>query len=177
MKKKTANLSVVKKSTQEELERQKLRKEESTGWEEAEQKWKITSTEARQRVRVLRDELESYRDQLDGAPFDIASGDMSSPTSLDGGDRKHIVELVEELNPLVEGFFDMIDKFAEEHGTHESVDFNAKLFSLKMQTAQTGFEIGVLAGVILAGCSKDQIDKFEHGLAFHLKSNPFVVKD
>ena len=59
--------------------------------------------------------------------------------------------------------FEMIDSYAKEHGCHENLDFNAKLFELKMDAAETAFKIGVLAGVIFAGCSKEQVDRFERG--------------
>ena len=151
MKKTSVNLSGVKKPTQE------------AEWENAEESWKITAREVRQRVRTLRDELECYRDLLEGAPFGIACGFYDPSPSLDR--RKFVGNLVENLNPLVKGLFNRIDNYARDHGTHESVDFNAKLFALETETAESGFGIGVLLGVILAGCSKEQIDRFERGLS------------
>lgn len=137
-------------------------------WQQAEESWKITRREMCQRVRVLRDELEAYGEQLEGVPFDIASGDMCTPNSLDSSSRKYLIELVEELDPRVNGAFEMIDDLAKKHGLHELLDFNAKLFGLKTSAAHTGFNIGVLAGVILAGCPKEQVDRFERGLSFDL---------
>jgi len=176
MKKATAKLSVVKKPIEEE--RDTKSKEESRRWEEAEKRWRITPHEAGQRIRVLRRELESYQAQIEGVPFGIASGSMFTPLSLDGADRKYTLELVEDFNPLVNGFMEMIDAYAKEHGTHEGFDFQSKLFDLKMQAAETGFEIGVLAGVIFSGASKETVDRFERGMIFNaIQSNRLVVKE
>ena len=50
---------------------------------------------------ALRTELESYRDQLEGVPFDVPCGEMDTPRSLDHNKQKFILQLVEDLNPLV----------------------------------------------------------------------------
>jgi hypothetical protein len=72
--------------------------------------------------------------------------------------------------------FDMIDNYAKEHGCYEDLDFNAKLFELKIGTAESAFKMGVLAGVIFAGCSKEQVDRFERGLAFSRIADNRMVK-
>jgi hypothetical protein len=77
---------------------------------------------------------------------------------------KHTVDLVKDLDTRLKGLFEMIDNYAKEHGCHEDLDFQAKLFELKMGTAETAFKVGVLAGVIFAGCSKEQVDRFERGM-------------
>jgi len=148
--------------------------EEYKRWEEAENSWEITRDEARHRARNVREILEDFRNQLEGAFFDVPCGDV--PRSLDR-ERQDVVQLVENLNPLVNGFFKMIDDLANQHGCDEFIDFNAKLFLLKMEAAETGFQIGVLAGAIFAGCSQEQIDKFERGLTFAMASHRRMVKD
>lgn len=155
----------------------KIRKEEYDRWEKAEDEWRITSREARQRVRVIRDELEAYREHLEGAPFDIPCGDYEPPRSIGQHRRKHTVELVGDLNPIIDGLFKMIDDFADQHGCADYLDFNSKLFLLKMEAAETGFQIGLLAGAIFAGCSNGEIDRFERGLTFALCSDTQIVKD
>ncbi len=159
-----------------EAERQSKYSEQYDRWKKAEEKWRITPREICQRVRVLRDELESYRAQLEGAPFDIPCGDYETPRSLEH-ERKYTVTLVEEFNPIVGKLLEMIDSYAKEHGTHEFLDFQSKLFTLKSQSAETGFQIGVLAGVIFAGCPKEVVDRFERGLMFSVESNAWLVKD
>ena len=47
---------------------------------------------------------------------------------------------------------------------------------MKSQAAETAFRIGVLAGVIFAGRPKDEVDRFERGLAFELSRNPWICK-
>ena len=121
-------------------------------------------------------ELDSYREQLEAVPFDIPSGDACIPTCLDGASRKYIVELVEDLNPLIENIFESCDTVAKNHGAHEDMDYNAQLFDLKMHTAETGFYIGVLAGAMFSGASKETVDRFERGLLYALRSNGRVVK-
>jgi len=71
----------------------------NTSWEERREELKITRAELQQRVMALRAELESYRDQLAGAPFDIPC-DGSGPRSIEYSRQKSIVRLVEDLNPL-----------------------------------------------------------------------------
>jgi hypothetical protein len=56
------------------------------------------------------------------------------------------------------------------------MDYNAQLFDLKMHTAETGFYIGVLAGAMFSGASKETVDRFERGLLYALRSNTRVVK-
>jgi hypothetical protein len=176
MVKKTTNLSVVKRSeTQKERDRRTRWSHEHDRWEEAEHEMRITRQEMCQRVRVLRDELESYRAQLEAVPFDLPNDEI--PCVLDHNRRKYTVNLVEEFNPIVEKLLEMIDSYAKQHGTHEFLDFQSKLFTLKSQSAETGFQIGVLAGVIFAGCSKEIVDKFERGLMFSVESNGWLVKD
>ena len=79
-------------------------------------------------------------------------------------------------NPAIDGAFKMLDEFAEQHGCADTLDYNSKLFQLKWATAKTGFKIGVLAGVIFAGCSKEKIDRFERGLTFALRSERDVER-
>ena len=64
-----------------------------------------------------------------------------------------------------------MNNYAKEHGCHEHLDFQAKLFELKMGTAETAFKIGVLAGAIFAGCSKEEVDRFKRGLAVSLSAD------
>ena len=179
-KSKNTNLKLVQTQQQtdqqaEQQEEKERRAQEYDRWENARKRWMLSPLEITKRVRALRAELEFYREQIEGVPFDIACGDFCSPTSLEY-ERQYTVALVEDFNPLVKGYFEMIDNFAKDHGCHELLDFNSKLFSLKLHSAETGFQIGLLAGVIFAGCSKEQVDKFERGLAFSLKSNRQVVK-
>lgn len=171
-KKNSRNLSVI---NQRSAEDHKKYSEEYNRWEKAEKEWRLSAHQMCQRVLALRHELESYGAQLEGAPFDIPCGDYETPMSLDR-ERKYIVNLVEQFNPIVENILDMIDSYAEKHGTHEHLDFQSKLFMLKSQSAQSGFQIGVLAGVIFSGAPKEVVDRFERGLMFAVESNPWLVK-
>jgi hypothetical protein len=175
MAKKATKLSIVK-PTEEELER--AHNQESDGWTALEKSWRITEFEARQRVLALRDELERYREQLDAAPFDIACGDSTAPASLGVGERKYTVYLAMDLNPIVDALFEEIDSFARKHGPgiYRAVDFNSKLFDLRDHSVETGFKVGVLAGVIFSGAPKEVIDRFERGLAYAMKSDGRIVK-
>jgi hypothetical protein len=48
-----------------------------------------------------------------------------------------------------------------------SISRRAKLFELKLETAKTAFKIGVLAGAIFAGCSKEQVKGLSEAWRFH----------
>lgn len=180
MAKKTTKLSVVQTPTksQEELEQARWH-HDSDRWKELENQWRITPAEVRQRVLALRDELERYRLQLEGAAFGIASGDGCEPPSLDGGDRKFTLYLATDVNPIVAKLFEEIDRFAQQYGPaiYRAVDFNSKLFDLRDHSIETGFKIGLLAGVILSGAPKEVVDRYERGLAFAMQSDHRVVKD
>jgi len=66
------------------------------------------------------------------------------PRSLDHSKQKFILQLVGDLNPLVSGLYDLIN---QDTGGVEADE----LFDLKLEAAETGFKLGVLAGAILAG--------------------------
>jgi len=163
--KKQTKLAVVPQPSANELDKRiAKREEEEKPWKEMAKKARITPIELRQRVSALRDELEDYQRQLEALPFDIPHND--TPYPLDFQERKYHVELIETFNPTLCSLFDMIDEYAEQHGCHELLDFNSKLFELKAEYAATGFRIGVLAGAIFAGCPKDIVDRFTRGLEF-----------
>ena len=166
------NLKVVGETRSEE-DRKKYA-EEDKAWETAEKRMKITAPEVANRVRSLRAELEYYRSQVEAMNFDIVCDEM--PYCLDWTKRKYAYQLGEGLNPFIDGIFEMIDEYAKKHGCHEFLDFQSKLFDMKSQAAETGFRIGVLAGVIFAGRPKDEVDRFERGLAFELSRNPWICK-
>ena len=123
----------------------------------------------------MRVELESYLAQLEAVPYDLPADDI--PTCLDWSERKYIVNLIEELNPVMNAIFERCDTTAKAHGVNEELDYNSQLFDLKMMAGETGYYIGVLAGVMFAGASKDTVDRFERGLFYAMKSNNRVVKD
>ena len=94
--------------------------------------------------RRLRTELESDRDQMEGAIFDVPCGEMGTPTVARPFKAKIYSPAVGDLNPLVSGLYDLIN---QDTGGVEADE----LFDLKLEAAETGFKLGVLAGAILAG--------------------------
>lgn len=165
---KKTTLSVVKP-----IEPQ-LRKKTRREWEEEKDTWKITRHEAAARVSALRIELESYRDQIDAVPFDILADDI--PRCLDRSKREEAVNVMEQLNPLIKGLFDRCDEIAQRHGVSEEIDYNAELFELKLQLSDTAFQVGLLAGAMFAGASRETVDRFERGLLYTMQMNPQIVK-
>jgi hypothetical protein len=143
-------------------------------WDKAYKGWRITPQEAANRVRSLRAELEYHCSQVEAMNFGITCDEI--PYCLDWTKRKYSYELVDALNPFVDGILEMIDAYAKQHGCHEFLDFQSKLFDMKSQAAETAFRIGVLAGVIFAGRPKEEVDRFERGLAFELSHNPWICK-
>ena len=173
MKKTNAKLAVVQQGTRTAEEKQ-LWRDNYDKWQKVFESWCLHSGEVRGKVAALRTELESYREQLEAVPFDIPSGEVGVPHSLDRTARKYILELLDDFNPLPEKFMNAIDEYAEENGCHQHLDFQSKLFEMRMYTAETGFQMGILAGVIFAGCSKDTVDKFTRGLELAFKSSQCV---
>jgi len=78
----TNNLRLVNTNRFEEL---------NSAWKERREELKITRHELQQRVLALRAELEAYRDQMEGVPFDIPCGEMGTPRSLDRNTQKFIL--------------------------------------------------------------------------------------
>ena len=184
--KKQSNLKIVSKSLDSTVEAreahvaelraadQEKKDEVRQQWDQMEKSWRITGEEARRRVYALRRELEVYQRGFEGAPFDLA-GDYV-PGSMDFTPTKFLIELTEELNPVVAKNFEAINGFIEGNGLNEFLDFNSKLFNLRSHAADTGFKIGLLAGVIFSGCSDKTIDRFERGLVVALQCDPNVTK-
>jgi hypothetical protein len=156
---------------------QEKRAEVSKAWEQGLENFKITPAEIRRRVKLLRDKLETYQTYLEAAPFDIPCGDFEPPRSLGDTRREYIINIAEALTPRLDGLFHMIDDYCKQHGTHDLLDFNAQLFSLKTEYVQVGFKIGLLAGVIFSGASKDVVDSYERGLLFDLGLDGDIVKE
>lgn len=92
MKKKETKLLVVKERSAKE-QQQWIAEHER--WDRAEKKWRTGRRELRQRVKILRDELESYLTQMDAVPFDIPNEEV--PHCLDWGERKNHIDLAEDL--------------------------------------------------------------------------------
>jgi len=59
----------------------------------------LSRREARARVKALREEFETYRDQIDAAAFDILSGEM--PLQPLDRERRWTVNVIRDLNPAV----------------------------------------------------------------------------
>lgn len=161
--KRKAKLSIVKPN-QSEL---RINKD----WDKERETWRITRQEAAVRVRSLRTELQSYRDQIDAVPFDILAD--SIPRCLDHSKRKWAINVMEEFNPLIKRLYDRCDEAGK---NIEEMDFNAQLFDLKTEVAETAFSIGVLAGALFAGASSETVDRFERGLLYTIQMNPQLVK-
>ncbi len=184
--KKQSNLKIVSKSLDSTVEAQEAHVAELRAadqekkdqvyqqWEKMEKSWRITPEQVRRKVYALRRELEAYQRAFEGAPFDLAGDYM--PGSMDFTPAKFLIELAEELNPVVAKNFEAINDFVEGTGIAEFLDFNSKLLNLKSYAADTGFKIGLLAGVIFSGCSDKTIDRFERGLFVALQCDPNVTK-
>jgi hypothetical protein len=142
--------------------------------EKEERAWRISHDEAARRVHNLRVELEDYRDQLDAAQFDILTDDM--PRSMDYSARRWAVNVMEAFNPRIKGLFERCDAEAKRAGADQHIDFNAQLFSLKLELAETGFAIGLLAGALFAGARPETIDRFERGLLRSVRLNHQIVR-
>jgi|GEM_PF-3922376 len=170
-KKNKPNLSVV--GSVRSSEDQARYQAEDDRWTKVEKLWRITRHELRQRVSDLRVELEAYREQLEAVPYDMPCND--APYCLDRKtERKYHVELAESLNPVINRCLDMIDDYARQHGCHEFLDFQSKLFDLKSHSARTGFYIGMFASVIFSGAAPEVVDRYERGLTFAMSDKEIV---
>jgi hypothetical protein len=156
MTKKTSNLKVV--------ERQDVYKKR----EEREETWRLTRAEITASARAVRIHLESFRSQLEGMPFDVVTNDM--PCSVQTrSDVPSVLELADGFDPCIKGRFDVLS---------ESIpDLSGELFNMKMDIAETAFQLGVLAGPIFSGASDREIDRLERGLIHATVSRRWRCKD
>ena len=167
MARQTSNLKIVEQQTEEErakYERQKLNKQR----DEEEESWRLTRSEITARVRALRAQLEAFRAQLEGMPFDVVTEDI--PLSVDYGDGSYPAELTEALDPAIQGHYDRLKKATT--GALED-----DLGALRWKTAETSFQIGVLAGAMFSGASDREIDRLERGLIHATVSRGWRCKD
>jgi hypothetical protein len=167
---------MVRKPKDTNLKLVETANDEDDRWGKAEKELRITAAEAKQRVRTLREELEGYRAQIEAVPFDIPYDSELGVPCLEGHDRQYTPDLAANLDPRVNVIYKLIDEYADQHGCNASLDFNAKLFAFRWATADAAYRAGVLAGVIFAGCPKEQVDRFERGLAVSLTTNNPIVK-
>jgi hypothetical protein len=162
---KNSNLKIVQQQTAGEIESRAEREREK---DQRENSWKLARQEIGNRVRKLRLELETYRSRLEGMTFDVVTGD--TPWSVDSVNSPYPLDLAEMFNPCIPGRYDPM----YESISHEWKD---ELFNLKSETADTAFQIGVLAGAIFAGCSDREIDRLERGLIHATMSRNWRCKD
>jgi hypothetical protein len=155
MAKKTSNLKIVEQQTKAEWQAKYEREKVAKELKEEEESWRLTRPEITARVRALRAELDSFRAQLEGMPFDVVTSDI--PVSVDYGDRPYPSELTEAFDPAIKGHYDRLEK-ATAH------DLQDDLGALRWETAETSFQIGVLAGAMFSGASDREIDRLERGL-------------
>jgi hypothetical protein len=146
MAKKTSNLKIVQQQTPTEDE---LRAHE-------EDSWRLTRSEITGRARALREELEAARARLDGMTFDVITDDI--PHSLNNYEKRCVTELVDAFDPCIEGHFKRVEDLVGESCVHDD------LSNLKWQTAETAYQIGMLAGAMFSGASDREIDRLERGL-------------
>ncbi len=149
-------------------------------WTEAVRSWKLAPAEIKARVHLLRARLESYRDQFEAVPFDIAVDGI--PNCLDQK-RERTENLINDLDPRVNGIEkELLKRIARVPGAtsdDESVtrcsDLQNNLWRIKFCAEEISLRVGMLAGVIFAGCPKETVDRFERGLAFSLIRDPVPV--
>ena len=165
-----AKLKIVEQQTEAELQAKYEREKASKQRDEEEESWRLTRAEITARVRAIRAQLEAFRAQLEGVPFDVVTNDM--PVSLDYGNRPCPSELTEALDPAIKGHYDRLHK-----ATAHDLELQDDLAALKWKTAETSFQIGVLAGPMFADASDRKIDRLERGLIHATASRGWRCKD
>lgn len=102
MARKNTTLTAVKPQERSPEHQQKWR-EEHERWEKAESQWTMTPRQAKERVRALREELGFCRDRASRSTYPVRYR-----TRLQYRNTFQVY-LTENLNPRINGFFDMID--------------------------------------------------------------------
>ena len=155
------NLKIVEQQTEAELQAKRDQQKNDKERNEREESWRLTRSQIAARVRGIRAELESIRAQLEGMPFNVATDDTSPAASWP-------IDLTEMLNPCVKGRLDWL---------YERISEKDELFNLISETAETAYQIGVLAGPMFSGASDREIDRLERGLIHAIVSRSWRCKD
>ena len=151
--KKTSNLKIVQQQTLTEAEQAKYEQQKAEKRrKELEESWKLTRTEIAGRAHALRLQLEVFRSQLEGLTFDIVNSQIP-PSAETPSNRPDAIDLVDDFDSYIKGTADEMRE--SEHD---------EIFNLRMDTADTAFQIGILAGAIFSGASDREIDRLERGL-------------
>jgi hypothetical protein len=79
-------------------------------------------------------------------------------------------ELAEALDPAIIGHYDRLHKATADN-------LQDDLGALRWKTAETSFQIGVLAGPIFSGASDREIDRLERGLIHAIVSRRWRCKE
>ena len=133
-----------------------------------EESWTRTPEQIAAVVKDIRHELEQARQRYDGAMFDAVADAI--PRSMDVGDKKEIYQLVEALNPCLEGFHIRVEK-ALGHCL-ETDD----LGNMHWQGHEYAFQLGMFAGFIFAGASDKELDRLERALVHATAARHWEVK-
>ena len=83
MAKKTSNLKIVEQQTKAEWQAKYEREKVAKELKEEEESWRLTRPEITARVRALRAELDSFRAQLEGMPFDVVTSEYRCPSIME----------------------------------------------------------------------------------------------
>ena|SRR5687767_12649310 len=149
--KKTSNLKIVQQQT---AESKKL-----------EESWKLTRTEIAARAHALRLQLEAFRSQLEGVTFDIVTSQIPQSTET-SSEKPDVINLVDDFDSYIKGRAEQMRE--SEHDEQ---------FNLRMDTAETAFQIGVMWGAMATGASDREIDRLERGLIHATAAKPWRCKD
>jgi len=123
-----------------------------------EESWKLDKPEIEARVHRIRDELQTAKEQMDAAVFDVMTNGI--PRSLDSSiARREPDEMARYLLPSIVGHYDRCKKVLADW---EADDIGCVQFD----TAEVAFQIGILARAIFTGSSKEEVDTLERSLAF-----------
>jgi hypothetical protein len=167
--KKTSNLKIVQQQTEAEAEARREWDKAFDNRREEEKSWRLTRPEITSRAHQVRVTLEMYRARLEGMPFDVVTGDI--PRSVDYVDAPEPYEIAEAFDPCIEGHYERLEK-ATAHDLLQN-----DLGDLKWKTAETAFQIGVLAGAMFSGASDREIDRLERGLIHATVSRGWRCKE
>jgi hypothetical protein len=161
MARKDSNLKIVEHQTEAELQAKYEREKAARRRDEEEDSWRLTRPDITALVRALRAQLEDYRYQLEAMTFDIIAVD--TPPSIERGQDAYPGQLAEAFNPSLKGHYKRLSEAlpSDDRLLHDD------LSNLSLETAETSFHIGVLAGAVFTGASDREIDRLERSDSRH----------
>ena len=133
-------------------------KEEPKQRDEEEVGWLLSDIELRGKIMAIIAAADKFCGLVESRPFECDHAEAGADSVLNA--ELDLLNLVESLDPAIEGFNRRAYKWADEKGCRCGDDFSDARFAGE----KAAFNIGVFFGVRMAGYSDEQMARLGRGL-------------